>query len=96
MGLEISESQIKSHPAGAVASPRYAMYKKVSSQQVFTIKGQDGCGIIKEETVVRDHMDREFHILEELEMDEYDRKMTYDNWGVENPYYRKEDIQGID
>jgi len=31
--------------------------------------------------VVKDHMDREFHILEELEMDDYERKMTYDNWG---------------
>lgn len=63
---------------------------------MFFIKGQDGCGMIKDDTVVKDHMDREFHILEELQMDDYDRKMTYDNWGVDNPYYRREDCEGIE
>lgn len=40
-------------------------------------------------------MDREFTILEELEMDDYERKMTYDNWG-QNPYYKKDEISGLD
>lgn len=28
-------------------------------------------------------------------MDDYDRKMTYDNWG-QNPYYQKNDMRDID
>eukprot|EP00347_Sterkiella_histriomuscorum_P007820 403347439 len=87
-------SNLSNHPSGAVASPRYTT-KKGSNQQIFTVKGQDGAGMIKDDQVVKDHMDREFSILQDLEMDVYDRKMTYDNWG-QNPYYQKSDIQGLE
>ena len=50
--------------------------------------------MIKEVEVVHNHFDREFEIPD-IEMDDYTRKMTYDNL-ADCPFYKKEDLLTIE
>ena len=50
--------------------------------------------MIKDAEVVNDHFDREFQIPD-IEMDDYTRKMTYDNL-ADCPFYQREDLMSIE
>ncbi|CDW82973.1 adp-ribosylation factor gtpase- [Stylonychia lemnae] len=83
------------HETPKVITEEGSSPKAARQQKLFSIKGKDHEGVIKDVEVVQDHFDREFQIPDDIELDDYTRKMTYDNL-ADCQFYKREDLVSIE